>query len=58
MTTTESIKARQEIEVVTARIMRLMADLDVETKRMVVTEIDRLVAFEEASHAKAEGREH
>jgi hypothetical protein len=56
--TTESIKARQEIEAVTARIMRLLADMVVEDKRAVVTEIDRLVAFEEASHAKAEGREH
>jgi hypothetical protein len=54
----EEDELTQEIEAVTARIMRLLADMVVEDKRAVVTEIDRLVAFEEASHARAEGQEH
>ena len=61
MTTTstaESIKAKQEVEGLTAQIMRLMADTVVEQKRAVVTEIDRLVAAEEATWAVAEGRQH
>ena len=39
------------------KIMRLMVDLTCEEKRVVTTEVDRLVSFEESSHAKAEGRE-
>ena len=53
MTTTatvESIKAKQEVEDLTAKIMRLMADMVVEQKRLVVERVDKLVAMEEATH--------
>lgn len=38
-----AVKQRLEIEDIVAKIMRLMLDLPCEEKRMVVTEVDRLV---------------
>ena len=61
MTTTSSaelIKAKQEIEDTVARIMRLLVDMTVEDKRRVVTEIDRLVSYEESTHAVANKQTH
>ena len=56
--TTESIKDRQEVEDLTAKILRLLVDTVVEQKRAILVELDRWISLEEASHAKAEGREH
>ena len=54
MTTNAEISAKQaaEIEDTVGRIMRAMVDLEIETKRAVVEEIDRLVVAEEATHAE------
>ena len=59
-TTNPEFEARREreIEDTVARIMRLMVDMTVEEKRRVVTEIDRLVAYEESTHAVASGQQH
>jgi hypothetical protein len=53
MTTMNEIDAKREreIEDMVARIMRQMADMIVEQKRLVVEEVDRLVAYEESTHA-------
>ena len=37
---------------------KLMADLDVEAKALALDRLTKRLAMEEASHAKAEGRQH
>jgi hypothetical protein len=51
-------KRAAEIEDIVARVMRAMVDLTVEEKRKAVTEIDRLVAYEEAGWAAANKQQH
>jgi hypothetical protein len=60
MTSAAEIEARREREAEdpTAKIMRMQIDGEVEVKRAVVGQIDRLVAAEEATHAIAGGQQH
>jgi hypothetical protein len=60
MTTMESIKARQEVEDLTAKIMRLLIDMVPEQKRAVWVEVDKWISLEEASHDPSviDGRRH
>jgi hypothetical protein len=60
MATTAEIEARREREAedLVAKIMRLMADSEVETKRRVLTELDRWVSYEESTHAAANRQQH
>ena len=51
-------KRKREIEDIVAKTMRSMADCTVEDKRRVVEEVDRLVSYEESTHAVAAGRQH
>lgn len=55
MTTSET-EARRKREAAEAlhKIQQALDGLEIETKRLVVTEIDRLVSFEESSHVAAE----
>ena len=48
-------KQRHEIEDIVMKIMRLMVDLTCEEKRVVTTEVDRLVSFKESSTPKPRG---
>ena len=59
MTSAAEIEARREREAedLTAKIMRMLIDSEVEVKRAVVGQIGRLVAAEEV-HAIAAGQQH
>jgi hypothetical protein len=58
MSAEDAAKREREIEDVVAGTLRAMADMVVEDKRATLTELDRWVSMEEASHAKAVGQEH
>ena len=62
MTTEAEFEAKRaaEIEDVVAKTMRAMVDLETETKRAILTELDRWVSMEEATHDPSviEGRRH
>jgi hypothetical protein len=51
-------KRAREIEDIVAKTMRSMVDLVVEDKRAILTELDRWVSMEEATHLRAIGQEH
>lgn len=58
MTTSEIEREALEILNIIDAIRRMLIDLPVERKRLVVEEIDKWISLEEASHAKAVGQEH
>jgi hypothetical protein len=51
-------REREMIEDIVAKATRSMVDCTVEQKRRVVEEIDRLVSYEESTHAVASGQQH
>ena len=60
MTMNSEIEAKRarEIEDTVAKIMRQLVDMTVEEKRRVVEEVDRLVSYEQSTHAIAIGQQH